>query len=233
MDVPKRPVIAVFASGSGTTFQATAEAVHDEVVDFDIGLVITDHEDAGVLQRVADINKAYGWNIKTAIINKKRYPGGKQPRGQTLDEAKAVCDVLKANKIDHLVLMGCLRVIGQQVVDEYGWKPEFAKRDPKNKGVYLTRMTNTHPGILPATTDTFGIHTQELAIKLGLKQTAHTFHALATGVDEGPIIAENRVRIYPTDTPEKLFARVQRIEKARLPLDIDSFLKDQAAYLTK
>lgn len=232
MKASNRPILAVFASGSGSTFQATAEAIRDGVVDFDIGLVITDHEDAGVLQRVADINKNYGWNIKTAIINKKRYPGGPQPRGQTLDEAKATCEALKSHHIDHLTLMGCLRVIGQQVINEYGWKPEYAKREPKTKGMYLTRMTNTHPGILPATTDTFGIHTQELAIKLGLKQTAHTFHALAAGVDEGPIITENRVRILPGDTAEKLFARVQRIEKAHLPIDIDAFLKDQAAYLT-
>ncbi len=193
--------------------------------------MITDHEDAGVLQRVADINKNYGWNIKTVIINKKLCPGGPQPRGQTLDEAKATCEALKANNIDHLTLMGCLRMIGQQVIDEYGWKPEYAKQDPKHKGMYLTHMTNTHPGILPATTDTFGMHTQELVIKLGLKETAHTFHALAAGIDEGPIIAENRVRVLPGDTPEKLFARVQRIEKAHLPLDIDAFLKDQAAQL--
>jgi phosphoribosylglycinamide formyltransferase-1 len=229
MESLKRPLLAVFASGSGSTFQATAEAVYDGVVDFDIGLVITDHEDAGVLQRVADINNAYGWNIKTVVINKKRYPGGPQPRGQTLDEAKATCQALKDHKIDHLTLMGCLRVIGKQVIKEYGWRPEYAKQDPKHKGIYLTRLTNTHPGILPATTDTFGIHTQELVIKLGLKETAHTFHALAAGVDEGPVIAQNRVRVYPTDTPQKLFARVQRIEKAHLPLDIDAFLKDQAA----
>lgn len=225
-----RPRVAVFASGSGSTFQATVDAIHDGLVDFDIVLVISDRQDAYILERVANANRDYGMHIATETINKKRYPDGPQPRGQTLAEAKATCDALKKYKVDHLVLMGCLRLIGQQVIDEYGWKPEFATQDPEHQGKYLARMTNTHPGILPATTDTYGIHTQELVLQLGLQETAHTFHVLAAGVDEGPIITENRVRTHKSDTPESLFARVQRIEKAHIPLDLDAFLKDQKSW---
>jgi folate-dependent phosphoribosylglycinamide formyltransferase PurN len=223
----KRPRVAVFASGGGTTFRAVADAIHDGVVDFDIVLVITDIEDAGILQQVAEVNKLYGFTIAFEIINKKRYPDGPQGRGQTQGETKATIAALKKYKVDHLCLMGCLRIIGEQVIDEYGWRPEYAAADPAHKGKHKTRMTNTHPGILPATGDTFGIHTQEKVLALKLPETAHTFHAVATGVDAGPIIAENRVRAYETDTPEGLFARVQRIEKAHLPLDLDAFLKDQ------
>jgi phosphoribosylglycinamide formyltransferase-1 len=229
-----RPVIAVFASGGGSTFRATAEAMAAKLVDFTIGLVITDHDDAGVLQQVAEVNKLYHFTIATEVINKKRYPGGAQARGQTAEEATATCQALRQHHIDHLCLMGCLRIIGQEVITTYGWRPEYATEDPANQGKYRTRMTNTHPGILPATTDTFGIHTQEKVLELGLRETAHTFHAVATGVDTGPIIAEHRVAAFPSqlyktaaDTPEQLFARVQRIEKAYLPLDIDAFLKDQ------
>src|SRR5687768_16353195 len=102
MTGPKRPVIAIFASGSGTTFRATADAIHDGLVDFDIGLVITDHEDAGVLGKVAEVNRLYGFTIKTAIINKKRYPEGKQGKGQTVGEAEAMIRVLREHKIDHV-----------------------------------------------------------------------------------------------------------------------------------
>src|SRR5687767_10870012 len=185
----QRPVIAVFASGSGTTFQATADAIHDGLVDFTIGLVITDREDAGVLDRVADVNRRYGFTIKTAIINKKRYPDGAQGRGQTRAEAEAMLRALEENSIDHLVLMGCLRIIAPQVIEAYGWKPEYAETDTVHQGVYLARMSNTHPGILPATGDTFGIHTQKRVLEAGLDETAHSFHVVATGVDTGPIIA--------------------------------------------
>lgn len=225
----------MFASGGGTTFQAVADAIHDGLAGFDIGLVITDHHDAGVLDKAAAVNRRYGFDIRTEIINKKRYPGDAQGRGQTRQEAEALLDALEKHRIDHLALMGCLRIIAAQVIDVWGWKPEYAQKDPEHRGMYLARMSNTHPGILPATTDTYGIHTQEKVLELGLKETAHTFHVVAAGVDTGPTIAENRVRVfapqhYPAqiaDTPETLFARVQRIEKAHLPLDLDAFLKEQ------
>src|SRR5688572_17766660 len=108
-----RPRVAVFASGSGSTFQATVDAIHDGVVDFDIVLVISDRQNAYVLERVAQANRDYGMHIATEIINKQRYPDGRQPRGQTLAEAQATCDALKKYRVDHLVLMGCLRIIGQ------------------------------------------------------------------------------------------------------------------------
>lgn len=236
-----RPRIAIFASGSGTTFRAVADAVYEGLADFGISLVITDQENAGVLGKVEEVNRLYKFNIKTEIINKKRYPDGRQGRGQTRAEAEATIKALKAHKIDHLSLMGCMRIIAPQVIETYGWQPEYAQKDPKHQGLYLARMSNTHPGILPATTDTYGIHTQEKVLELGLGETAQTLHVVATGVDSGPIIAENRVPVFApahytremADTPEKLFARVQRIEKAHLPLDLDKFLKDQAQWLNK
>lgn len=231
MTGPKRPVIAIFASGSGTTFRATADAIHDGLVDFDIGLVITNRAKAGVLDKVAEVNRLYGFTIKTEIINQKRYPGGPQERGQSLEEAEATVAALKAYNIDHYVLMGCLRINGKQVIEEYGWKPEYAQADPEHQGIYMARMSNTHPGILPATNDTYGIHTQEKVLELGLAETAHSFQVVSVGVDEGPVIAEHRLRVYPNaDTPDTLFARAQRIEKAHLPFDIDAFLKDQVRY---
>jgi phosphoribosylglycinamide formyltransferase-1 len=233
----QRPVIAVFASGSGTTFRATADAVAQGLVDFEIGLVITDHADAGVLQYVDEVNELDGFAIKTEVINKKKYPEGRQGRGQTIAEAEALLAALEAHHIDHLSLMGCMRIIAPQVIDAWGWKPEYAEKDPEHKGMYFARLSNTHPGILPATTDTFGIRTQQKVLEMGLTETAQTFHVVATGVDTGPIIAENRVQIFPNgvypgaeDTPEKVFARVRRIEKAHLPLDLDAFLKHQGRF---
>jgi len=237
-----RPKIAVFASGHGTTFRAVAEAVHDGLVDFDIALLVCDHDNVGVLDHAQEVNQLYGMDIKVEIINKKRYPGGQRQRGQTVEEAKATLAVLKANDIDHVALIGYWRIVGQEVTDEYGWKPEYAKADPKHRGMYLARMSNTHPGILPATQDTYGVPAQAKALELGLKETAHTLLVVSnSGIDDGPVIAENRVPVfapskYPSkmaDTPEKLFARVQRIEKAHLPLDLDAFLKDQAVWKKK
>lgn len=234
-----RPRVAVFVSGNGTTFQAVADAIYDGLVDFEIPLLITDREDAGVLTRVAEMNKRRGFDIKVEIINQERYPGGAQGRGQTETEAAATIKALRDHAIDHLTLMGCMRIIARQVIEVYGWRPEFAAQDPEHQGKYLARMSNTHPGILPATADTYGIRTQEKVLHLGLDKTAQTFHVVAAGVDTGPIITGNPVPVfapgkYPArmaDTPETLFARVQRVEKAHLPLDLDKFLKDQQLFL--
>lgn len=231
MQAATRPRVAVFASGDGSTFEACTDAIREGIVDFDIVLVITDRANAGVLQRVERLNKEPLFSIETAVINRSLYPQGVQGRGQTKAEAAALLQVLKQHNIDHLVLMGCLRIIADQVIAEYGWHPAYAHKDPKTRGMYCARLTNTHPGILPATADTFGIHTQKRVLDLGLAETAHTYHVLASGVDEGPIIAEHRVPVYKTDSPEILFGRVRRIEKAHLPLDLNAFLKAQAIYL--
>src|SRR5215213_9681037 len=108
MNKVRRPIIAIFASGGGTTFQAVADAVHEGLVNFQIGLVITDQETAGVLQRVERLNHDDGFTIATEIINKQRYPDGAQGRGQTRAEADATLAALAKYQIDHLCLMGCL-----------------------------------------------------------------------------------------------------------------------------
>lgn len=241
MPTSYRPRMAVFASGSGTTFRAVADAIHAGIVDYDIVLLITDRENAGALNQVADVNKRYGFDIKTEVINKQRYPDGPQGRGQTQAEAEATLRALETCQIDHLALLGCMRIIAPQVIEAFGWKPEHAAQDPERQGLYYARMSNTHPGILPATADTYGIHTQQKVLELALGETAQTLHVVATGVDTGPVIAENRVPVfapgkYPpelVDTPQDLLARVQCIERAHLPLDLDKFLKDQYLFLAQ
>ena len=226
-----KPVVAILASGNGSTFRVAAQAVHAGEVNYKIALVITDREDAGVLAQVEELNALYGLSIKSVIINAKRYPEGTQQRGQTLEEAAVICQILREHTIDHVCLMGFMRILGNQVIKEYGWEPQYALGDPANKGKYRARMTNTHPGILPATTDTYGIRTQQRVLDLGLSETAHTFHVVSTGIDDGPIITENKVAVLPGDTPESLFQRVQAVEKQHLPYDLDEFLKQQQDYL--
>jgi phosphoribosylglycinamide formyltransferase-1 len=192
-----KPGIAILASGSGSTAEAFIHATQEGIVDAEVGLVISDKDDAGVFDRVKRLNKAYSLEIETMIVNAKRYDKGPQEG-----------DLMK----------------------EYGWLPEYEERYPENKGIYLARMINTHPGILPETTDTWGTNTQQMVLDLKLSETAHTVHAVTAEIDAGPIFAENRVPVYQDDGVGSLFARVQRIEKAHLPVDIDRFLREQRAF---
>ncbi len=225
------PTIAVLASGSGSTFEAFVHASQEGIVDAEVGLVVCNDPEAGIFERVDRLNKQYGLDIQSEVVNQHLYPAGEQERGQTLEESAKICELVHEGRFSLVALMGYMRVIAAEgdLMRQYGWLPDYEDMYPNNRGIYLARMINTHPGILPATADTYGIHTQERVIELGLAETAQTLHVVAAGVDTGPTIAENRVPVYSDDTPEKLFDRVQRIEKAHLPIDINTFLKEQQA----
>ena len=117
-----------------------------------------------------------------------------------------------------------MRIIGKGLIDAYGWRPEYTS-------VYQARMSNTHPGPTPHTNDTYGIHTSQKVLDLGLPQSQHTFHLIAEQVDEGPVLARHNVQVLPGDTAQSLFDRVQQVEKQMLPLAIGDFLREQRDYL--
>jgi phosphoribosylglycinamide formyltransferase-1 len=51
----------------------------------------------------------------------------------------------------------------------------------------------------------------------GVAETAATVHYVDEGIDTGPVIAAELVRVEPGDTPETLRARVQAVEHRLLP----------------
>ncbi len=67
------------------------------------------------------------------------------------------------------------------------------------------RMINIHPALLP---EFKGLHTHERAIAAGVGEHGCTVHYVTAGMDEGPIIAQARVRTTAADTPGTLSARV-------------------------
>ncbi len=224
-----RPGIAVLASGSGSTMEAFVHASQDGIVDAEIHVVISDKPCEGSFERVNRLNKLYGLEIRAVEANRMLYPGGEQERGQTLEESEVICRVISDAQCSLVVLMGYMRIVAPEgdLMKEYGWHPDYSMMETDNSphGILEARMLNTHPGILPETTDTYGIHTQSRVLELGLDTTAHTVHAVSAGVDKGPIFTEHEVPVFSDDDPQTLFDRVQRIEKAYLPIDIDKFIK--------
>lgn len=223
------------ASGSGSTAEAFIHASQEGIVDAEVGLVICDKEDAPIFGRIARLNSEYNLDIQTRLINAKLFPKGRQPRGQTMGEAEEICRVVSTGEFSLVALMGYMRIVADEgdLMRQWGWLPEFAARNDYKDGIFFARMLNTHPGILPETADTYGILTQKRVLELGLSATAQTLHAVAAGIDTGPIYKENGVPVYTTDDPQKLFERVQRVEKAMLPIDIDNFLKQQQVFLAE
>lgn len=208
-------------SGSGSTAEAFIEATVDGRVGASVAVVISDHPEAGLFDRVERLNKQHGLDIKTLVVNASLFPHtgvDVKPRGITDPESEELIRIMVEHNIDVVVLMGYMRVIRGTFLEKFGYDTA------KHTSVYECRLLNTHPGPLPETADTYGIYTSQKVLDLGMSQSRHTLHCVSAGVDEGPIILQTPVPVLAGDTAEDLFARVQLVEKAVLPLALQNFL---------
>ena len=221
-----KPGIAILASGSGSTAEAFIHATQDGRVEAEVGLVVCNNppEKAGIYARIARLNQQYGLDIESAEISGRTHPEGNVGRGQTLAESAAICEKIADGGFAHVALMGYMKMVRGDLIGHYGFLPGH------HRSIYEARMSNTHPGPLPETEDTYGIHTSERVIELGLSASRHTVHVVASGIDRGPIIAEHPVGVLPDDTPQDVFDRVQIVEKVALPYVLDRFIKEQEAF---
>ncbi len=80
------------------------------------------------------------------------------------------------------------------------------------------RVINVHPSLLPSFggVGMFGRHVHEAVLATGCRVTGCTVHYVDNGLDTGPIIEQQCVRVQDVDTPESLAARVQAAEREAL-----------------
>ncbi len=220
-----RPVIAILASGEGTTAEAFIRASAAGQIEPVVGLVIASNPKAGILQRVANLNNELGLSIQTLVIGRSTHPPSDSetlsPGQQSKAEEQALLEVLRAGRYAAIVLMGYMKKIGPTLVHEFGWRNDYTSP-------YQATMLNTHPGLLPATEGLFGVHVQERVLEVGLKEAGQTLHVVAEGYDDGPVVAENMVPVLEGDTPDSLFDRVRAVEREKLPVDVAEFIKKGA-----
>ncbi|HVV66498.1 MAG TPA: formyltransferase family protein [Candidatus Saccharimonadales bacterium] len=245
-ELPRR--VAILASGSGTTAEAYAQAIHDGAFNQRIHLVITNNPEAGILDRVERWNQEWGFEVETAVINRTTHPGGPNKRGQTQEEAEAITTLADEHGIDLIAAMGYMVIIKEPLISTYGLVRG------NHRSLYEARMINTHPGPLPLTQDTIGEYASRRVLEESarieeenkkrqaagqmelppLVYSEHTMHVISQLVDDpGTVFATNQVRIFPNDTAASLFQRVQRKEKAMIAYDIDAFLSEHARIITK
>jgi phosphoribosylglycinamide formyltransferase-1 len=84
-------------------------------------------------------------------------------------------------------------------------------------------IVNTHPALLPAFK---GWHAVEDALAAGVKVTGWTAHIARLEVDEGPILAQEPVRVLDDDTPETLHERIKEVERRLYPEVLRQFAED-------
>ncbi|MCE9516561.1 MAG: phosphoribosylglycinamide formyltransferase [Mycobacterium sp.] len=87
--------------------------------------------------------------------------------------------------------------------------PQFLSRFPG-------RVLNTHPALLPAFP---GAHAVPDALDYGVRVTGCTVHVVDSGVDTGPILAQQAVEVLDGDDENTLHERIKVIER-RLLVDV-------------
>ncbi|MGV0740476.1 phosphoribosylglycinamide formyltransferase [Mycobacterium syngnathidarum] len=100
---------------------------------------------------------------------------------------------------DLVVSAGFMKILGGQ----------FLSRFPG-------RVVNTHPALLPAFP---GAHAVPEALAYGVRVTGCTVHLVDSGMDTGPILAQQAVEVLDDDTEETLHERIKVVER-RLLVDV-------------
>ena len=83
------------------------------------------------------------------------------------------------------------------------------------------RAINVHPSLLPAFP---GTHAVEEALAAGVDETGVTVHFVDEGIDTGPVILQEAVRVVAGDSPDTLHARLQEVEHRLLPEAVRLYL---------
>ena len=80
---------------------------------------------------------------------------------------------------------------------------------------FAGRIINVHPSLLPEFAGT--MDAIAMALNAGVAETGCTIHVVTKEVDQGPILAQQRVEVRPDDTVESLRERIQAEEHRLLP----------------
>lgn len=217
--------IAILASGSGSTAEALITDLYKRQYPCKVALIICNNPKAFIFSRIRKLNTTLGLGIKAVTISSHQ-PGSNDPivaGRQTPSEQEAILALLEQYSIDLVLLLGYMKMIGERIINAYGWLPAYSS-------VYQARMLNTHPGLLPATIGTHGLGTQSFVLTQGLREAGQTLHVVGDAYYTGPTVAEHRIIVASDDTAETLFARVQAIEKNHIANDVMAFLEASRKY---
>jgi len=146
----------------------------------------------GVVSDRADafgLQRARDAGIATEIVSVTQFPDRD-------DWNVRMASVLADLQPDWIVCAGFMRILGEQVL-----------------GAFPGRIINSHPALLPAFPGAHGVRD---AMAYGVHVTGCTIHLVDTGVDTGPILAQEVVAIEPDDDEAALHERIKVVERALL-----------------
>ena len=188
--------LVVLASGTGTLFEALVRAFNRPAPPA-VAKGEGDHSPAEVVALVSDKKQApvmdkalkYRVPVQTVCLQNHR---------SFSDWDKALCVCLKSLRADYVVLAGFLKKIGPEVL-----------------GAFPNRVINTHPALLPlhGGRGMYGLRVHQAVLKAGDKHTGVSVHLVTKDYDTGPLLAQTKIPVLKTDSPQSLEARVKKTEQ--------------------
>ena len=187
--------IAIFASGGGSNAEAIIRAANEGRLSAEVGLVVSNNADAGVLQ------KAKALDVNYITINQRNFDSEESYISSLFSE-------LDENRIDFIALAGYLKLVQPKLINKY-----------------KDRITNIHPALLPSFGGKgfYGKKVHEAVLEAGCKVSGVTVHLVSETYDRGPIISQLTVPVLEDDNPESLAARLLKVEHQIYPEALQLF----------
>ncbi len=185
--------IAVFASGSGTNFEAIAKSTMEGGILSGIACIealFCNVEGALCMERARKLG------ITVELVPHAGYPSRKSHE-EEMGARLGTCG------IELIVLAGYMRMLSPSFI-------RSAYRHEKK----LPGIMNIHPALLPAFPGTRGY---EDAFEYGVKVSGITVHYVDEGMDTGPIILQEAVPLHEGETIEMFKKRGIEVEHRLYP----------------
>ena len=172
--------LAILISGRGSNMKAILDAIKKQNIPIKPMVVISNKPTAMGLKIARKIG------VQTEIIESKGFQGNRWEYDQKILHVLNKHGMTSKNSL--ICLAGFMRILS----------PEFIKK-------FKNRILNIHPAILPAFP---GLDAQKQAIESGVRYSGCTVHFVDEGVDTGPILVQETVKIRNGDTVETLSKRI-------------------------
>ena len=143
----------------------------------------------GADRNASGLSHAEGRGIPTFIVNWNDYADRESWGAALLEQIRVHTPGL-------VIASGLMRILPAQTVD-----------------ALAPRLLNTHPAFLP---EFPGAHAVRDALAARVEQTGASIIVVDSGVDSGPVLAQERIRVLEGDTQDSLHDRIKTVERQLL-----------------
>lgn len=187
--------IAVFASGRGSNFEALHKAIVEQRISAKIVVVISNNSSSGVLAL------AQSFGIPALHISHKQF-------SEPNEFQEKILTTLELFNVNFIVLAGYMKKLDTVIIRRFS-----------------DRIINIHPALLPkfGGEGMYGMNVHQAVIEAKEKESGATVHFVTEEYDKGGIIAQQKIEIATTDTPESLASKILQVEHQLLPAVVKMF----------